>query len=213
MYTTDQEREIKTSFYRRRSEANDLLIELASRHYKTEAGGEYGKHGLGRRIGTLNHCVGRLFEVLPLSVELPSREALMDATVNVQAFCINVVGALDNLARLWLHESGSLHGRPIPAAHIGLGPKCKTVRATLPAEYAEHIATFDDWFDYVADYRHALAHRIPLYIPSRQYTPHDAEEYRRLDHLFWEAITDRRIDDVDDLEAAKDREAPALCGA
>jgi hypothetical protein len=79
------------------------------------------------------------------------------------------------------------------------------VRASLPADYAIYVEGFDPWFKYVENYRHALAHRIPLYIPSRQYTPEDAEQHGRLDKLLWEAIRAHRFDEVEELEGAIQR--------
>lgn len=41
----------------------------------------------------------------------------------------------------------------------------------MPAELQAYLAEHDAWFEYLEDYRHALAHRIPLYIPPRQLGP------------------------------------------
>jgi len=41
------------------------------------------------------------------------------------------------------------------------------------------------------DYRHALAHRVPLYIPPKQLNNEDADEWNRLENELSEAIRRR----------------------
>jgi hypothetical protein len=202
MYPEEQQRELLYALHRSRSQALDLISTLASRSYVTDAGAEYGKHGLARRISTLRHCVGQVFDALPLDGDLPVRHKLMDATVSLQAFFINIFGALDNLARVWINESGRFEGVEVRPTDIGLGPRREAVRASLPADVLGQVREFDDWFGYVENYRHALAHRIPLYIPSRQYRPTESQEWTRLDELRWTAIREHRFEDLKQLEAA-----------
>src|SRR5262249_25004272 len=51
----------------------------------------------------------------------------------------------------------------------------------------QYLEGLDDWFDHLDDFRHALAHRIPLYIPP--YTiPNDKEAvYRQLEDCITKA--------------------------
>ena len=193
-------KEIEQGFLRERSKAIDLIAILASKRYRTVEGAEYGKHGLGRRILILHHCVGSVFSVLPLFASKPRRHELLEATVHAQAFSINLVGALDNLARLWLFETGALPDTSFPQSHIGLGPKYKRVRSTLPLPFREHVETFDEWFGYVEGYRHALAHRIPLYIPNRRYLPEEAKARAALERQLWKAAIEHRFEDVERIE-------------
>ncbi len=100
--------------------------------YKTERGKEYG-HGYARRFKMMNHCVQRVFQLVPPEQDNSPEEAvLLDATVCVQSFIMNVFGALDNLAWIWVSE------RPLQlkkwTTDVGLGQKCEMVRATLSPE-------------------------------------------------------------------------------
>jgi len=47
----------------------------------------------------------------------------------------------------------------------GLGPKCKSVRASFTPETQAYLSELDDWFVHIVDFRDALSHRIALYIP------------------------------------------------
>ncbi len=130
--------------------------------YKTKNGKEYATHGFLRRFSTMQHCVERVFRFIPPELDaLPDQEALMDATIYIQAFVMNAFGALDNLAWIWVTEKPLNVGK----METGLGPKCKSVRASFTPETQAYLSELDDWFIHIVDFRDALAHRIALYIP------------------------------------------------
>lgn len=139
-------------------------------------------HGVCRRISDLKHGLGRVFEIIPLQETEPSRDAIWDATAFLQAFIINVFGAMDNLAWLWRLEA-DVRGRnsqPLHRKRIGLTPDNADLRASLSARTRGYLGGLDAWFGYLEAYRHALAHRIPLYIPAKQLDDVDAAEFARL---------------------------------
>jgi hypothetical protein len=161
--------------------------------YQTKGGKEYATHGYLRRFSTMHHCIERVFELLPPELAaLPDQGVLMDATICIQAFVMNVFGALDNLAWIWVGE------RPLNVGkmEVGLGPKCKAVRASFSQEMQHYLFGLGPWFDHIVDFRDALAHRIPLYIPpyivpdendaaygaieDRKFATKDVDEYGRL---------------------------------
>jgi hypothetical protein len=88
--------------------------------------------------------------------------------INIQAFVFNVFGSIDNLAWIWVREKGLAmdDGLPIPNAWVGLGKKNRFVRHSFSTEFQEFLKGLNDWFDHLDDFRHALAHRIPLYYPA-----------------------------------------------
>ena len=90
---------------------------------------------------------------------------------------MNVFGALDNLAWIWVSEKPLKVGRK----QIGLGPKCEVVRASFSDEMCDYLTGFCDWFDHIIDFRDALAHRIPLYIPPYIVSQHNDAEYQALE--------------------------------
>jgi len=72
----------------------DLTTELFIRPYRNPTTGEFVRHGLGRRLATLKHCIQRAFEVLPPNEDDPGGNALMDATSFLQTFVVNVFSAI-----------------------------------------------------------------------------------------------------------------------
>jgi hypothetical protein len=106
----------------------------------------------------LSHCE------IKIVVRLPSRRFQAAARawrrVCIQAFVMNVFGSIDNLAWIWVSK------KRLDVHHnsVGLIPKCKTFRETLSLEMQGCLHKLEPWFDYIVDYRDALAHRIPLFI-------------------------------------------------
>ena len=138
----------------------------------------------------LARCITNVFdEIPPERTELPSRDELTDATINIQSFVFNVFGAIDNLAWVWMSEKGQKRndGTPIPDTHIGLGPKNESVRLTLSQEFQDYLKTLDTWFTHLVDLRHSLAHRIPLYIPPYVIEAKDEQAYREFEAQMAEA--------------------------
>ena len=160
-----------------------LVTTLFIRNFRSPKTSEFVKHGLGRRLSTLRHTLRRTFDVLPPNETGPTNHALLDATSYLQAFVINVFGAIDNLARIWVTEANIVqpNGRNLRPMQIGLTPDHAVVRASFSEPFQDFISSTDEWFSYLEDYRHALAHRIPLYIPPRQLDSAASAEFRRLE--------------------------------
>lgn len=194
--------------YREWTDRRDALATaILTRAYATERAKEFATHGLSRRIGMLQHCLDRVFECVPPEAEQPTRYELMDATAFVQSFVINVYGAIDNLAHIWCLDAAIVdpRGRPLAPGRIGLTPKNEFVRGSLPAALQAYLANHDEWFGYLESYRHALGHRIPLYIPPRQLDPPAQAEFYDLDQQRSEAIRRHDWERVDTLQSALDR--------
>lgn len=65
---------------------------------------------------------------------------------------------------------------------------------------------FNEWRTrYLTNYRDALAHRIPLYIPPAIWTPAENERYNALDAEISAGIKDRQWDRVDALRTEQDQ--------
>ena len=63
---------------------------------------------------------------MPDREEIPSREDVIDATVNIQAFVFNIFACCDNLAWVWVLEKAVLlnDGTPLKPKTVGLGTTC-----------------------------------------------------------------------------------------
>lgn len=161
-----------------------LVTSYARRNYKNSRAEEYSKQGFSRRLKTLVRCIDNIFDIMPPDqIELPSNEELTDVAINLQAFITNVFGCTDNLAWIWVHESNlrKNDGSPIPKYSIGLRENNEVVRDSLSLEFQEYLRGLNDWFHNLENFRHALAHRIPLYVPPYIVPDDKMPAYRELE--------------------------------
>lgn len=207
MYFSEEDvQKMKTECSGIRHKYEALLLSYYSRKYRTKKGGEYATHGFGRRIKTIAQCVENVFAILPPDrVEIPSMREVTDATINIQAFVFNVFGGIDNLARIWVAERGLTKedGGCLPNAWVGLSPGNSFVRASFSPEFQACLCGFDAWFEQLENFRHALAHRIPLYIPPHVVPVKSAEKYRELSDRATKALLREEFTNHARLEAEK----------
>ena len=139
-----------------------LLLAFAHRQYQQKEAQEYATYGFLRRLKILKRCIDNVYSICPPDIdEKLSEEKLSDLTINLQAFVFNIYGSLDNLAWVWVKEKG----KPLSKSKIGFSKKYHAVRNTFSPEFQAYLKTLDKWFDHIENFRHALAHRIPLYVP------------------------------------------------
>ena len=205
-YSNEELDDISNKFEVWHRREDELVIALFTHEYRTEAASVIAHQGLGRRLHGLTHAMDRVFQHVAPNATDPSREALWDAAAYLQSFIVNVYGALDNLARIWIIEADvKENDKPVPRAHIGLGPDYKTVRESFPAATKEYLSKSDGWFRYLENYRHALAHRIPLYIPPRQLDREATKASNALEEQMTIASAEQKHDLYDELRAEQKR--------
>lgn len=150
--------------------------------FKVPAAREMMQHGVSRRLADLKHSLKRVFEIIPPDATAPSPSDLSDATAYLQAFVINIFGVVDNFAWVWALEADVREkGRFVHRSRIGFTPDHRVLRASVSERTQAYLATTDAWFGYQEGFRHALAHRIPLYIPPRALDDAGVAEFRRLE--------------------------------
>jgi hypothetical protein len=160
----------------------NLQFLLQARKYRSERGREYAFHGFGRRLGLLASAVDQVFTVLPPEREgIPNREELSSAILVIQAFVLNAIGCLDNLAWIWVYERAvrARNGADLNPKSVGLWKP--QVQESLSKEFRAYLNTRKSWFEDVNKFRDALAHRIPLYIPPYAVEKSKLEEHNRLE--------------------------------
>ena len=181
---------------------NELRGKFCARPYKNPRAGEFAYHGFCRRLGTLIHCIDKVFAELPPELEaIPSRDAVMDATTAIQAFVFNAFGCLDNLAWIWVEAVRDEAGDPLDPVRVGLGKKSKEVRASFSIDFVAYLDKRQPWVDRLKDFRDALAHRIPLYILPFIVDPKHIDEYNRLDEESGAALGRGDLERYDKLQA------------
>jgi len=184
-----------------------LMEGYLARNYNNSRAQEYAKQGFSRRLKTLVRCIDKIFEILPPDrIELPTSEELSDAAINLQAFVTNVFGSTDNLAWIWVQEKSLAKndGSPIPNSWVGLRAKNELVRDSFSPEFQEYLRGLNGWFDHLENFRHALAHRIPLYVPPYVISEDKEAAYRDLEDRKTDALNRVALADYDRLSAEQD---------
>jgi len=143
----------------------------------------------------------KVYDLIDPADANPPRDNITDASIFLQAFVFNVFGAVDNFARLWVWEKGVLNrkGNPLSNRQIGLMPSYDIVRESLSVPFQEYLTATAPWFEYLENYRHALAHRIPLYIPPSRLNDEAAARYHELEAAQVAALKAREHDRFDEL--------------
>jgi len=117
---------------------------------------------------------------------VPDKNVLHDAQINIQSFFANVYGCVDNLAWVWVYEKGL--DSKIRRNSVGLRAKHTEVRSTLSVGFQDYLVKLDPWLDYIIEYRDALAHRIPVYVPPGGVPVRHADAYNTLERGMQEAL-------------------------
>lgn len=184
-----------------------LLKGYIYRRYNDPRAQEHAHHGFSRRLKTLVRCIDNTFEILPPDrVDPLTIEEQYDANINLHAFVFNVFGCVDNLAWIWVAEKNVTKedGSPIPNEWVGLRKKNKLVCNSFSREFQDYLNGLNAWFDYQENFRHALAHRIPLYIPPYRITDDKEAAYRDFEGRMTDAFNRSNFEEYDRLSAEQD---------
>jgi hypothetical protein len=180
-----------------------LIVTLQNRTYTTPRGQEFALHGLGRRLAVLKECIEVVFGAIPLDLDgIPTDNDRQLATIALQAFLINVFGCADNLARIWVEERGVRlpNGKTLPDGRIGMGGHYDIVRESFSPGFRAYLDSRSEWLSEMERFRHALAHRIPPYIPPYAVDPKNQEAHAAFEPQIMEAIRHQDFEGVERLE-------------
>ena len=169
-----------------------LLYRIQSRKFNSERGREHAFHGFLRRLGTLAPAVNQVFSALPPELDsIPDRDALESGTIGIQAFVLNVVGCLDNLAWIWVYEKDvkSKNGTELDPKSVGLWRR--HVRSSLSRKLQDHLDKREPWAESIKGFRDSLAHRIPLYIAPYGVRASKLDDHYRLEQEATAAVQRR----------------------
>ena len=161
------------------------LMSLLSR-LKNDKAKEYLMQGAGRRLNIVTRCIENIFDIFPIGqTALLTREELADVVINLDAFFVNLSGLFDNLGWVFAFEN-ELLGEPkdgkLRRNDVGLFNR-KT-QSRLPDALRTYLQSehLHNWYSiYSKNYRDALAHRIPLYVPPSVLSGADQEKYLELE--------------------------------
>ena len=166
------------------SRYSNLTIKLWKLYYrlKTEKAKEYLSHGVMRRLGTMMRSVKNVFTIFPIErIKLLSMNELSDVNINLHAFLVNIFGLLDNLAWVLIHEKQL--AAKVDKMKVGLYQK-KT-QEHLTKEFRRYLNSdgMKKWYaEYLKNYRDALSHRIPLYVPPKTLTSEQKSQVEQIEN-------------------------------
>ncbi len=143
---------------------------------------EYMLHGVTRRLKLLRRCLFNVFRLFPPASKAPiSSDALDELQINLHAFVINLYGLFENLAWSFVLRH-DLELKIGDRKKVGLF--LTSTQKYLPQKLKDYLTSpvIVAWHaKYLKNYRDALAHRIPLYIPPAAFTPEEGERYTELE--------------------------------
>lgn len=185
------------------------LTELFSiQRFNNPKSAEFAQQGFLRRVQILKRCIENVYSFLPPdNIGLPTKDVRLDTEINIHASVLSVFACLDNLAWTWVIEKNITDkaGAPLRQTRVGLRAKNTIVRSSFPAELQSYLKGLDEWLIYLENFRHALAHRIPLYIPPYIVSSKDEEAYRVLEIKRQTALAQLETEDYERLTAEQDR--------
>lgn len=118
-------------------------------------------YGAARRLMIITRCLKNVFKIFPIRrTQLLDDDERNDLEINLHAFLINIHGLPDNLAWAYVLE------RQISINPFDVGLFQRKTKEHLPLTLREYLESISSWHqDYAKNYRDALAHRIPPYVP------------------------------------------------
>jgi len=201
MYSPDQIAELENDlldWLQRSDKLSDLAVCFP---YSNTDARKFATQGLSRRLKYLEHALKRVFEIYPMNASRMDREVVREAELLLQAFCMNVFGAIDNLAWVWVTERAVTKEEGRELSHFEVvfdGKKAKILRASLTAKVLTEVEAAEGWFQVLRSYRDGIAHQIPIYIP-RLIDPSMAQQWNEHNRGIEKAILSKAFDQADQL--------------
>lgn len=182
-------------------ELQDLWVALATEvrpRLKVPSAQAYLIQGVCRRLKCVRRCLNNVFNLFPVSRQkLLSEDERSDVEINLQAFLIHCHGIADNLAWTYVLERGLALDR----RKVGLFNR--VTQEVLPEDIRGYLTSerMKIWHrTYAKNFRDALAHRIPPYIPPSMLTPERQQRSAELDAEIESEMRDGNFDRALELE-------------
>ena len=165
---------------------------------------EYLLYGVGRRLKILRYSLSTIFRLFPPTTAKPIASDDLDAVqAALHAFVMNLYGTFENLAWAFVCHH-DLIGEIGDRRKIGMF--LDSTQRFLPQVLADYLSskTMTAWHvQYLKNYRDALAHRIPLYIPPLTFTEVEGTRHQELVREEMACIEAERWDDLERVRHEK----------
>ncbi|MCB2052886.1 MAG: hypothetical protein KDE35_01415 [Geminicoccaceae bacterium] len=205
IFTPEHLNQLKNGFESVLENHKQLTMAFSARRFRDARAEEFAHHGFLRRFNCMKRSIINVFTLLPPNLmDIPSEDRRQNAVINIQAFYINTYGATDNLSWIWVREKKVKKSNGYELPHGDVGLRKKNVIVSFPPDFREYLGTINCWFKNIENFRHALAHRIPLYIPPYHVRLEDAETYQKLENGIQAAMS--RGDDAERDNLTREQE-------
>jgi hypothetical protein len=205
-YSEEQIHELYEGAERVCADLTDLVERMTLGKWRTLSqpkAREFLHQGVCRRFNVIRHAIERVFAIFPPErTQILEREELLDVQTYLHALVINVYGVLDNLAWVFVIERG-LEATFGDKRRIGL--VLPATQHHLPAPFRQLLQSkeFSDWYSiYAKNYRDALAHRVPLYVPP--YSVKDETQWSKLEQEKFKHLAASDLEQFEALEKQQD---------
>lgn len=201
IYKREDIQKIDSELFTLKSRYVDLIVQIfnLSAKLKEEKAKEYLRHGVGRRLEVIERCIENIFLSFPVErSSLLCREELIDVAINLHAFFVNIFGLLDNLAWVLIHEKKLAD--TLNKKKVGLFKK--ETKKYLPNNFCQYLDSpqMKLWHkQYLTNYRDAVSHRIPLYVPPQILNTEQKKQLAQMDQEIINCYKTRDFDAIDRL--------------
>ncbi len=186
IFSAEQITQLNQSYAQVSQQYQNTLIKITTFSFKTSDSREYAVQGFARRFKILKRCIENIYRTYPPeNKNKPNSDELSDLNINLHSFVFNVFGCIDNLAWIWVKENNFQYSKNTEVTFSN-----KKIRALLSEELKNYFTStaLEKWFKNLNNFRHALAHRIPLYVPPFVLNPSEQDSYEILEKSISNAL-------------------------
>lgn len=185
----------ETAHNRLKHEENSLRLALSEKaaKCKTEGAKRHLIAGVSRRFNMMQKSRFEIRDGTREVTEPPGPYALTDLSIHLNAFYLNLRGAIDNLAwaATYEHQLCEPLGDDEPDAwrfvHF-TGKRFRAALARVKPPAAKSLEAFDEWLRTLKNFRDPAAHRVPLTFVGAVLTEADVEKHRAIKERGLEAL-------------------------
>jgi PhoPQ-activated pathogenicity-related protein len=209
-YSEDALNQLKQKYTELLSRYSDLAITVGAftQSLKSERAREFMVHGVSRRLWMIYRCIVNIFRLFPPDQAKPLlSDDRLDVEINLHAFLINIYGTMENLGLAAGYESeliGKKSEGKIPRRQVSLFNEKFRRRLNKPLKEYLNQSGVDSWYrEYAKNYRDALAHRVPPYVPPSALNDDEQQRYQAIEK---EISTLYSTYDFDRIEALRNEQ-------
>jgi hypothetical protein len=199
-FDKEQAGDIKEHYQNLIDSYDDIFLELSESEFLSNDANEYFRHGFLRRIKILKRCLQNIFTIsAPDNLSKLSFDERSDLEINLQCFIFHVYGCIDNLIWVWVKEKNFQF---VDRKKISF--KNKDIKKQFSSKFKLYLDSRKSWFEHIDNFRHSLAHRVPLYVPPCAMNSVEYKRDKQINLEILEAVKSYNFDLVERLQKEQD---------